>query len=465
MNAQKRTAFRLLCFLLPFYCATVSTSCLAENEKKEMNKPILFKKIAVPDRFLVKSRSGDFGGDIRVGDLTGDGRMDFLVYRSIDDVKPCYIGAFNDKGEVLWQKGKAGAQPIRPGPVAVHDIDADGHAEVICFFHDPAVKSRPDSLKDVLVQILDGKTGEVKKSVHPPQFDDLNGSGPNWVHQRLLIANLRGGKTPGDFVVKLGKTVMAFDDQLRVMWTYTSQWDKYGECPAYIPSVGDIDGDGKDEVNGGYFLLDNDGTVLWEKQLGKNMDSVAIAEWDNGKPRAFCSGYGHVMDHKGNIVLALGEKVVPHGQELRVGRFDGSVPGRQMMIRYNGHTPEVMLVSRQGNTIRRFRINESPNNTGMEAIYWHGLDAPALLYNGGVLWQGNGEKFSDLPDLPAAKGDKKMGWYHCIPVDAFESPGEELLVYNPWDRCILLYTKPGQAGATPRTFKAAPRQYNVRLMD
>ena len=101
----------------------------------------------------------------------------------------------------------------------------------------------------------------------------------------------------------------------------------------------------------------------------------------------------------------------------------------------------------------------------MEAIYWHDADAPALLYNGGTLWRGNGERFSDLPGLPKAKGDRKQGWYHCIPIDIFESTGEELLVYNPWDRYIFLFTKTGPKGSVLKKFKVNQRQYNVRLMD
>jgi hypothetical protein len=72
------------------------------------------------------------------------------------------------------------------------------------------------------------------------------------------------------------------------------------------------------------------------------MDSVTIAPWDDGKMRAFGSGFGHVLDTKGNILLKLGEEIVPHGQELRVAHFDPTVPGQQMMIRYEGHQPQVM---------------------------------------------------------------------------------------------------------------------------
>ena len=249
--------------LLPFMIAcftVVSMNCLGGSAKSISDKPVLFHKITIPDLLLAEDENGAFGGDIRIGDLNNNGEMELVVYRTIDGVKPCFIGAFNQRGEYLWHKGEGGQQPIRPGPVAIFDIDNDGESEVICFFHDPTINAPPESMKDVLVQILDGKTGLVKKSLHPPVFDQLQGDGPNWVHQRILIANLRGTATPGDFIVKLGKMTIAFDNQLQVLWTYTNKWEEYSRCPAYIPSVGDIDGDGKDEVNGGYFLLDDDGT-------------------------------------------------------------------------------------------------------------------------------------------------------------------------------------------------------------
>ena len=73
---------------------------------------------------------------------------------------------------------------------------------------------------------------------------------------------------------------------------------EYGQCPSYIPAVGDLDGDGRDELVGGYFVLRPDGTPIWEKMLGRNMDSVAVAPWDAGRPRAICSGVGGVCHEK-----------------------------------------------------------------------------------------------------------------------------------------------------------------------
>ncbi len=433
---------------------------------------ILFSKVDIPPELLTYSDGLTFGGDIRMGDLTGDGRVDFLVYRSEDDahdgggMKPCFWGAFTQEGEVLWQRGKGGEQPSRPGPVAIFDIDQDGVSEIITFFHQSKIDAPAGSLHDVEILIVDGRTGEVEQRAKPEILQRIQGEGANWVHQRILIANLRGLSTSQDFVIKLGTYVLAFDNQLELLWSYQHEWREYSKVPAYVPAVGDIDNDGKDEVNGGYYLLDDHGNVLWEEMLGRNMDAVAIDYWD--KPtqrRAFASGFGHILDEKGNIILKLGEEVVPHGQELRVGHFDGTKPSPQMMIRYNGHQPDVMLVDQLGQVVRRFQLNESPNNTGMEAVYWNGSDQPALLYNGGQLWNGQGESFITFEELPPPRGNKRQGWYHCIPANVCGDEREEVVLYNPWDTTIYIYTPAPFHEDVFAGYQPTPRQYNVRLMD
>ena len=65
----------------------------------------LLKRIQIPQIYLNYSPPTEnisekyWGGDIRIGDLTGDGKVDFVVYKSIGGMKPCFIGAFNINGE------------------------------------------------------------------------------------------------------------------------------------------------------------------------------------------------------------------------------------------------------------------------------------------------------------------------------------------------------------------------------
>ncbi len=469
MNASRV----VVCGLIP--TMVLSGAAPVPGRAEPTAEAILWRKVAVPEAFTTTAKVGKqrlrFGGDIRLGDLDNDGRADLLVFRceKASELKPCFLGAFDLDGEPMWsaQTGEqpGGAQPLRPGPVAIHDIDADGKTDVVCFWHDPTIKAGKKSMADVVVQVREGTTGRVQRQAAPPELRQRSGWGANWCHHRILIGNLRGTKTPQDFVVKLGDRVLAFNDKLEVLWAYRIKWNEYGTCSAYIPCVGDIDGDGRDEVNGGYFLLDDDGRPLWAKRLGPHMDSVAITAWDDGTMRAICSGGGHVMSAEGEAIVALGPKIVPHGQEARVADFDPSLPGPEMVIRYAGHTPKVMLVSNAGEVVRRFEVNSSPNETGLEAVYWHGRSRPALLYNGGLLFDAGGNVVVRPPDLPAPVGDRKMGWYHCIPADVCGDGREELVLYNPWSTHVYIYTPAPLDASAYGGYKPGPRQVNVRLMD
>lgn len=432
--------------------------------------PLLYRRIEIPKPFLttveLKGQKLTYGGDLRMGDLTGDGIADFLVYRCVGaGLKPCFLGAFSMDGKVLWQEGEGGEQPARPGAVAIHDIDGDGKSEVVCFFKDDGKNAEEKSLDDIVVQIREGSTGRVKKHAAPAQLCSLSGEGPNWCHQRIMIADLRGTDTPRDFVVKLGDKVLAFDENLDLLWTYTIKTNERPWHTAYIPVVGDIDSDGRDEVFGGHYLLGSDGQPRWEKTLGPHMDSVAIAPWHDGHVRVFGSGAGHILDADGKEVLKLGEEEVPHGQELRVADFVEDEPAPQMIIRTQGHNPDAILVTGAGEITKRFRLNTSPNDTGMEVVYWNGEAGSAVLFNGGQLWHGDGRLSAELPGLPDPVGPGKMGWYHCIPANVCGDHREEVVTYNPWDRYVWIFTPSPLDTEAYRGYRPGPRQYNARLMD
>jgi len=129
---------------------------------EDYGKPSLWRTIKVPENLL--SEKG-FAGDIRIGDLNGDGNIEFILFRSTDGgMKPCFIGAFDLNGQELWRQGAGGDQPQRPGPVTVYDFDGDGQAEVLCFFINPAVKAPVNSMNNVVIQIRDGSTGKVTRT-------------------------------------------------------------------------------------------------------------------------------------------------------------------------------------------------------------------------------------------------------------------------------------------------------------
>ena len=261
-----------------------------ENSSVKTASAILYSRVAIPNDFLSVDPSGRrWGGDIRIGDLTGNGEVDFLVYKSLGGMKPSFIGTFTMDGSPIWSVGDKDLttpdtdsndhhhtlSPDRPGPVALYDIDQDGQTEVICLYvNEDLQQGKPTSkwtMEGMDLLILDGKTGQVKCKASPDQLKgcsayvdgDLHIS--NYAHHRLMIANFSGNRHPQDFVVKLGNDIIAFNHQLEILWQYQNKWYQYPKHSAYIPAVGDLDGDGRDEVNGGHFGLDHDGTVIWEK--------------------------------------------------------------------------------------------------------------------------------------------------------------------------------------------------------
>ena len=456
---------------------------------------VLVQRITIPEAALstldTKEGVAQFGGDLRIGDLDHDGTVDFVIAKSLGGMKTCYIAAFNWQGELRWEWGDKNrtaesadkpdetyqaTPPSRPGPLLVVDIDGDNETEVAAMVLKPDVKrTNIWDTRDVEFIILDGTSGEVKHRASPEPLlqahaNDAKGKRqePNYVHQRLLAADLRGRGVPNDLVIKIGDTLLACNHELVPLWLYRNRFSEYGEHASYIPAVGDVDNDGHDEVAGGQFLRDHDRKVLWEKSVASHNDSVAIVDWDgdraNGK-EIVCSGWGHVLNAKGDALLQLGKEAVPHGQEVRCGEFLTDEDGIELAIRYNGHKEDIMIVDRDGKIRHRFKVDPSPINVGLETVYWFGRHEPALLYSPAAMFNGKGEKIVTLPNLPPASERGRMGWHQCIPADLDGDASDEIVLFDPYTDEVFIYSAANILQDPPTGYRHTERQWNVRLMD
>jgi hypothetical protein len=271
--------------------------------------------------------------DWRFADLTGDGKLDFILIcgttRQI---------AYRQDGSVLWkyEDPSGSLMDIRyDSNMPVTDIDGDGIPEFIC----------PRKINGKLhLCVVNGATGELKKSIPYPDRDGMPGN-PQFGHLRssVTVVNTSGKTRPGDILVYWDyRSLTLLDSDLNVKWVR-----KIEEMPArkhrvfgHTPNAGDINGDGYDEILASSVLFDRNGNVLWVAPdlpalvEDHHADSVQIIDFlGDGKPNMVMSTGAYCFSADGQLLF--GYDKLKHGQAQRIGKIRDDIPGKQMIV-YEG---------------------------------------------------------------------------------------------------------------------------------
>ena len=402
---------------------------LRENGRKELDeqrernpKPALWRRLD----------TGDFGcgRSLRFGDLNGDGQLELVfvqhLRRHVGDshtMVSC-ITAMDLAGNVLWQHG-------RPSPAwehaydtcdvacQVYDLDGDGSADVIF-------------CKDFWLNVLDGRTGELKMRARMPRttsgeedtFDRVNGDA-------IVICNLSGGARPTDIVVKNRyRQVWAFDKQLNPLWTHRCN-------TGHFPCAFDVNGDGRDELMVGHTLLDSEGSVIWQNDLGDHVDEIAIGRFD---PRREDVQIAVVAGEAGFIIFdahgrVLVQDLIGHAQRLSVAKFRPELEGLQYyVVTFWGNPSIILLYDAAGRRLHSFE----PTSTGhlLSPVNWAGDGQELALLNASVrdggMIDGRGRRVVLFPD----DGHPEVC---CEALDLTGDPRDELVA---WDhRRVFIYTQ------------------------
>ena len=272
-------------------------------------------------------------GDCSVGDVDGDGRYEIIVKwdpsNAHDNSHPGYTGnvlldCYTLEGKKLWRIDLG--RNIRAGQhytqFLVYDFDGDGRAEMVC-------KTAPGTIdgrgKAVLIgdakvsddyrsagegkkigQILsgpeyltvfEGKTGRELATVpYEPGRDVLTTKEwgddyGNRANRFLATVAYLDGRHPSIVMCRgyyTASFLCAWDfdgKTLKRRWLHASTTrgeGAYGEG-AHSTVVGDVDGDGRDEIVYGSACIDDDGSLLYRTGFGHG-DALHLGDFDPANP-------------------------------------------------------------------------------------------------------------------------------------------------------------------------------------
>lgn len=339
--------------------------------RAENPQPKLWKKIAL----------GDYGAgrNLRFGDLDGDGKLDILIGQNFaraeyTTAQLSCLTAITQEGKVLWQVGRANprnALLTYDLPFQVHDIDGDGRNEVVMS-------------QNFKIQILEGRTGKVLRSIPSPA--QKGGGVKGEIYDRVNVdsiafVNFSGDKRRHEILVKdRYKDFYVYNNKLELLWKGSGQLGHY-------PYPVDIDLDGKDELAIGYALWNATGKQLWSQdtRLKDHADGVVVANLSpdpKAAPRVYAAG-----GDEGVIIFDVGAGEIlkhvrlGHGQSPSVGKYRMDVPGLQFVtVNFWKNPGIVTLFDWQGNILEQ----EEPVHSGsvMLPVNWRGDGQEFILLSG-----------------------------------------------------------------------------------
>ncbi|MBI3280315.1 MAG: hypothetical protein HYZ57_10785 [Acidobacteria bacterium] len=339
-------------------------------------KPVVWKKFDTP-RFGA-------GRNVRFGDLDGDGRADMLIAQNIPRVRgdafdhiSC-LTAVTLEGKVLWQSGRPDPRNgllTNDTPFQIHDLDGDGRLEVVL-------------VKDFKLQVLDGRTGEVRKSVWMPEAPADNKERPYELNNgdSFVFLNLSGDRGRREILIKdRYRGFWVFDRNLELLWKGEGQTGHY-------PFPIDLDGDGRDEFVIGYSLWDHTGKPRWrhDTELKDHADAISAGNFtgDPGAtPRIYACGSDEglvVFDRGGAILKHLR---IGHTQTQSVGRFRPDAKGLQIFTANFWKNPGIVTL-----------LDADANILAQEEL------VPGSSHLTPVNWRGDGQEFAMLSGSPREGG-------------------------------------------------------------
>ena len=257
--------------------------------------------------------------DASIADLDGDGQWEIILKwdpsNSKDNSQSGYTGntfidAYEFNGTRMWRIDfgrniRAGAHYL---DFMVYDFDGDGKAEMMARTAEATVDGTGVVIGNAnadyrtsagyilsgpeYVTVFNGQTGKAmaSKDLYPPRgtVSDWGDSYGNRVDRfKACVAYLDGQRPSGVFTrgyyAKWGAEAIDWrNGQLTTRWTFmvpNKPSDPNYSEGAHSLSVADVDGDGKQEVITGSLILDDNGTVYYNTNIGHG-DALHVSDLD-----------------------------------------------------------------------------------------------------------------------------------------------------------------------------------------
>ena len=471
--------------------------------------------------------------DATVGDLDGDGEYEIVVKletRTYDNSRSgiCeegnLIDAYKLDGTFLWRVdlGINIRQGAHYTQMSLYDFDGDGKAELAVKtaegtkFGDGTVigdtdgdgrtdyrNLDPESRTYGMIlegpeflSVIDGQTGkELARANFIPRGDtyEFGDDSGNRVDRFLGGAGYFDGKHPSILICRgyYAKSVVEAWDwrngKLTRRWSFDTmadedKWIEYEKQGAHNLRIGDVDGDGKDEVVYGACVIDHDGTGLYSTGLehgdamhmsdllpsrpglevwmchessplraGSEMRDAATGELIWGYPSATDVGRANSADIDPRFEGAEAWTSSTNGTYTADGRIITNVkPSVNFSIWWDGDLNRELLDSYTERPAmpqqmqprpqqRPQQMQQRPQQGTPRMGQMPPMAAPRAHYMKISKWNGNGVDYFDLPGQEETEVNNGSKSNPCISADLFGDWREELVVRTKDNKSLRVY--------------------------